>query len=316
MVAIAILDDYQDVALTLADWSRLKQSHRITVFCSPMHGEEELASALIGFDVLCVMRERTPISAALIRRLPNLRLVVTSGARNAAIDMDACAQRRIPVLGTESPGHATAELAFGLILALARHIPEELTGMRKGAWQTTVGFDLRGRTLGILGLGRLGAQVARIGAAFGMKLIAWSENLTAQHAYECGVERVDKDTLLQRSDVLTIHTRLSPRTRGIIGARELSMMKASALLINTSRGPIVDEAALLDALRSGRIAGAGIDVYGTEPLPADHPLRGEPRALLTPHLGYVTEQTYRIFYGGMVECIEGWLDGTLIREVK
>lgn len=315
MVAIAILDDYQNVALSLADWSRLKENHRITVFNEPLVGEEAIARALMGFDVICVMRERTAITHTLVDRLPNLRLVVTSGFRNAAIDMDALAQRRIPLLGTETPANSTAELTFALILALARHIPEESAAMRAGKWQSTVGIDLKGRTLGILGLGRLGTQVARVGRAFGMKLIAWSENLTAQRAYESGAERVDKDVLLQRSDILTIHTRLSSRTRGLIGARELAMMKPSALLVNTSRGPIVDEMALVEALRSGRIAGAGVDVFGQEPLPADHPLRAEPRALLTPHIGYVTEETYRAFYAGMVECIEGWLSGKQIRPV-
>lgn len=309
MVAIAVLDDYQNVAMRLADWSRIKQSHRVTVFNEPLVGEEEQARTLLGFDVICVMRERTPITASLIGRLPNLRLIVTSGQRNAAIDMHACSHRRILVLGTDSPAHATAELTFGLMLALARHIPKEARSMREGLWEPSVGIDLRGRTLGILGLGRLGAQVARIGQAFGMSLIAWSENLKAERAAELGAELVDKAGLLNRSDILTIHTRLSHRTRGLIGARELAMMKPTAFLINTSRGPIVDELALAEALGAGQIAGAGIDVFSEEPLPADHPLRTEQRALLTPHIGYLTEETYRVFYGGMVEAIENWLAG-------
>jgi phosphoglycerate dehydrogenase-like enzyme len=309
MAAIAILDDYPKVALQLADWSKLQQNHRLTVFHEPFPDESAAARALVDFDVVCLMRERTPFPRSLIERLPNLRLIVTAGHRNAAIDVAAASERNILVSGTDSPGHATAELAMGLILALARHLQLEAQAMRAGRWQTTLGQDLRGKTLGLLGLGRLGEQMARFGRAFGMKVIAWSENLTVERCEQCGAEKVAKDELFRRADFLSIHTRLSPRTRGLVGERELGLMKRTSYLVNTSRGPIVDEAALLSALRFGRIAGAALDVYDVEPLPADHPLRGEPKALLTPHLGYVTEETYRAFYGGMVAAIEAWLDG-------
>jgi phosphoglycerate dehydrogenase-like enzyme len=255
------------------------------------------------------MRERTPFPASLIERLSHLRLIVTSGSRNAAIDVAAAAERGVLVSGTDSPGHATAELTMGLMLSLARNIHIEAANMRAGRWQTTIGRDLRGKTLGLIGLGRLGGEVAKFGQAFGMNVIAWSENLTTQRCQEVGAEKVTKDELLRRADVVSIHTRLSDRTRGLIGARELGLMKPSAYLINTSRAPIVEEAALIAALNEGRIAGAALDVYDREPLPADHPLRSAPRLLLTPHLGYVTEETYRVFYAGMVEAIESWLAG-------
>lgn len=309
MVAIAILDDYQKVALELADWSALQENHRITVFHEPLADEEAAARALVGFDVVCLMRERTPFPAGLIERLPNLRLIVTSGRRNAAIDVAAARRQKVLVCGTDSPAHSTAELTMALMLALARHLHVEAANMRSGGWQTTLGRDLRGLTLGLIGLGRLGGQVARFGRAFGMKVIAWSENLTPQRCYEVGAEKVEKDDLFRRADAISIHTRLSDRTRGLVGARELGLMKPTAHLINTSRGPIVDEADLLSALREGRIAGAALDVYDREPLPADHPLRSAPRLLLTPHIGYVTEETYRVFYRGMVAAIEGWLGG-------
>jgi len=245
-----------------------------------------------------------------LEKLPNLKLLVTTGKRNASIDLEAAKARKVTVCGTGGAGRATAELAIGLMLGLARHLREEFNAMRPGgAWQTTLGFDLEGRTLGIIGLGNLGARVGKIGSAIGMKVIAWSENLTSEKAQERGAERVDKDELFKRSDVISIHSVLSPRTRSLVGARELGLMKPAALLINTSRGPIVDEKAMLAALKEKRIAGYGADTFEVEPLPADHPLRSEPRALLTPHLGYVTEETYRDFYRGMVAAIEAWLAG-------
>lgn len=310
MAAIAILDDYQNVALRMADWSRLQKDNRIVVFTERLPDVDAAARALADFEVIGIMRERTPFSRALFERLPKVRLLVTTGKRNASIDLEAAKACNVTVCSTGGAGRATAELAFALMLGLARHLREEFNAMRPGGgWQTTLGFDLEGRTLGILGLGNLGAKVGRIGSAFGMKIIAWSENLTDERATERGAERVDKDELFRRSDILTIHSVLSPRTRGIIGARELALMKPTALLINTSRGPIVDEAALLTALREKRIAGFGADTFDVEPLPGDHPLRAEPRALLTPHLGYVTEETYSDFYGGMVQAIEAWLAG-------
>ncbi len=310
MAAIAILDDYQNVALKMADWSRLQQGHRVVVLNQHLPDVEACARALADFEVIGVMRERTPFPRALIERLPKLKLLVTTGKRNASIDVAAANERGVTVCGTSGGAHPTAELAIGLMLGLARHLREEFHAMRAGGgWQSTVGFDLDGRTLGILGLGNLGGRVARIGAAFGMKLIAWSENLTPERAKAQGAEHVSKDELFRRADVISIHLVLSQRTRGLVGARELALMKPTAILINTSRGPIVDEAAMLAALREKRIAGYGADTFDVEPLPANHPLRSEPRALLTPHLGYVTEETYRKFYPGMVEAIEAWLAG-------
>jgi len=313
MVAIAVLDDYQNIALRMADWSRLQKAHRLVVFNERLNDVEGAARALADFDVVCLMRERMPVPRALFERLPKLRLLVTTGKRNASIDMAAAKDHNVTVCGTAGGyggGLSTAELAIALMLALARHLREEFHAMRPGGgWQTTLGFDLDGRTLGIIGLGNLGSKVARVGAAIGMKTIAWSENLTLERAQERGAERVDKDELFRRADVISIHTVLSPRTRGLVGTRELALMKPSAILINTSRGPIVEEAAVLAALREKRIAGYGADTFDVEPLPSNHPLRSEPRALLTPHLGYVTEETYRGFYGGTVAAIEGWLAG-------
>jgi len=310
MAAIAILDDYQNVALKMADWSRLQQGHRVVVLNQHLPDVEACARALADFEVIGVMRERTPFPRALIERLPKLKLLVTTGKRNASIDVAAANERGVTVCGTSGGAHPTAELAIGLMLGLARHLREEFHAMRAGGgWQSTVGFDLDGRTLGILGLGNLGGRVARIGAAFGMKLIAWSENLTPERAKAQGAEHVSKDELFRRADVISIHLVLSQRSRGLVGARELALMKPTAILINTSRGPIVEEAAMLAALREKRIAGYGADTFDVEPLPANHPLRSEPRALLTPHLGYVTEGTYRKFYPGMVEAIEAWLAG-------
>lgn len=309
MARIAVLDDYQGVALTMADWSGIQTAHEVVVFRTPFRDEAEAAAALAGFDIVGIMRERTPFRRSLFDKLPKLRLLVTTGKRNASVDMEAAKEKGVLVCYTGGTGHPTAELAFGLMLSLARHIPREAQNMRDGRWQTTVGFDLAGRTLGILGLGNLGGQVAKIGAAFGMKLIAWSENLTPERAAEHGARRVDKEGLFREADVITIHTVLSKRTRGLVGEADLRRMKPTALLINTSRGPIVEEAALLAALRGKWIAGYGGDVYDVEPLPADHPLRREPAALLTPHIGYVTEDTYKVFYGQMVAAIEAFLAG-------
>ncbi len=310
MAAIAILDDYQNVALKMADWSRLQQGNRVVVFNERLPDVEACARALADFEVIGIMRERTPFPRALFERLPKLKLLITTGARNASVDVAAAKDRGVTVCGTGGGGLSTAELAIALMLGLARHLREEFQTMRPGGgWQTTLGVALDGRTLGIIGLGNLGSRVARIGGALGMKLIAWSENLTPERAKERGAERVEKDELFRRADIVSIHSVLSPRTRGLVGARELALMKPTAFLINTSRGPIVDEAALLAALREKRIAGYGADTYDVEPMPADHPLRSEPRALLTPHLGYVTEETYRNFYGGMVKGIEAWLAG-------
>jgi phosphoglycerate dehydrogenase-like enzyme len=310
MAAIAILDDYQNVALRMADWSGLQKAHRVVAFNERLPDVDAAARALADFEVIGIMRERTPFSRALFEKLPKLKLLVTTGKRNASIDLEAAKARNVLVCNTGGAGRSTAELAIGLMIALARHLRQEFHTMRPGGdWQTTLGFDLEGRTLGIIGLGNLGAKVGKIGNAMGMKVIAWSESLTGERAREQGAERVEKDELFKRSDVVSIHSVLSPRTRGLVGARELGLMKPTALLINTSRGPIIDEAALLAALKDKRIAGFGGDTFDVEPLPDDHPLRSEPRALLTPHLGYVTEETYRGFYAGMVQAIEAWLAG-------
>ncbi len=309
MTKIAILDDYQQVALTLADWQQLPSSCEITVFSDHLPYGDALVARLEPFEVLCIMRERTPFPRALLNRLPHLKLLITSGARNAAIDLVAARELDIMVCGTQSPAYATPELAMGLILSLARGLPREIDSFRDGGWQLGVGRDLHGSTLGILGLGRLGSRVAELGKAFGMHVIAWSQNLTEQRAQEVGVRRVGKEELFSQSDFLTIHLKLGDRNRGLVDAQALAMMKPSGYLINTSRGPIIDETALLAALNTQQIAGAAVDVYDEEPLPPDHPLRRARNAVCTPHIGYVTEQTYRVFYTGMVDVIKSYLAG-------
>ncbi len=313
MSRIAVLDDYQGVALDMADWSRVSARADVVVFNDHLSGTEALAARLKGFDIVCAMRERTPFSRALLAELPDLKLLITTGPRNASIDVAAAREHGITVCHTASLATGTPELTWALILALARRIPLEFANMRGGRWQTTVGADLAGATLGILGLGRLGSRVARVAAAFGMPVVAWSRNLTDERARECGAVRVGKAELLARSDFVTIHMVSSERTRGLIGAEELARMKESAYLVNTSRGPIVREPDLIDALRRGVIAGAGLDVYDVEPLPADHPYRTLPNVVLTPHIGYVTGNSYRLFYGEIVENVEAWLAGSPIR---
>jgi D-3-phosphoglycerate dehydrogenase len=309
----AILDDYQNVALQMADWSQLGDTE-IKVFNESVGEGEKVIKTLKGFSILCLMRERTLFPRPVIEGLPELKLMVTSGMRNAAIDLEAAAARNIVVCGTDSPGNPTAELTFGLMLEFARKIGFENARLKAGArWQTTLGIELNGKTLGVIGLGKLGSRVAAIGKAFGMRVIAWSQNLTEAKCREAGAELATKDELLRQSDFVTVHLQLSPRTRGMIGAAEFALMKPSAFFINSSRGPIVEETALIAALRAGRIAGAGIDVYDVEPVPLDHPLRNLPNAVLTPHLGYVTAENYRRFYGQMVEDIRAWLDGKPVR---
>ncbi|MBN8198297.1 D-2-hydroxyacid dehydrogenase family protein [Thalassospira povalilytica] len=311
---IAILDDYQKLALQSADWSAVKAHGEITVFHDTITDKNALRDRLMPFDILCVMRERTPISGDLIRSLPNLKLIVTSGKRNAAIDVATAHECGITVCGTESPSTATPELAFALMLGLARNIVGENASMRSGGWQIGLGQDLAGSTLGIIGLGRLGAQIAKIAQAFDMHITAWSTNLTPERCQEVGVEyKPSKEALLRDADFVTIHQRLSDRTRGLIGSEEFRQMKKTAFLINTSRGPIVDDAALIDAVNQGEIAGAGIDVYDQEPLPAAHPLRKCDKLLLTPHLGYVTRHTWDVFYGQTVEAVLAWINGDPIR---
>lgn len=315
MARIAITDDYQNVAFSFADWARLRSAHEVVVFDKPLGSQDAAAEALAGFDVIAIMRERTAFPRALLDRLPSLKLLVTTGMRNASVDMAACKEKGITVCGTESGGHATAELAMAIILGLARNLHVELPNMREGRWQTTVGQDLRGKTLGLLGAGKLGGQLAVFAKAFGMNLVAWSQNLTDERAAEVGAKRVEKDDLFRQSDFISVHLVLSDRSRGLVGARELGLMKPSAFIVNTSRGPIIDGAALASALKEGRIAGAGLDVYDVEPLPAADALRSEPRALLTPHLGYVTAESYKIFFPQTVEAIEGWLAGKPVRVI-
>ena len=313
-IKVGILDDFQNVTGSFADWGRLPPQVSVTVFNQHFEGEE-LVARIAPFDVLVITRERTPFPRTLIERLPNLRLLVTTGWRNLGIDMAACRERGILVCGTEAGSSPTAELAWGLIIATARHIAAEDQALRAGRWQSTVGVSLQGKTLGILGLGRLGAQTARVGNAFGMRVIAWSQNLTAERAREAGAQRVDKDELFRTSDVLTIHLVLSDRTRGLVGAREIALMKKTAILVNTARAAIIDETALIAALQEGRLAGAGLDVYSKEPLPPDAPILKAPNTVLTPHLGYVTRETYEIYFQQALEDIEAWLKGTPIRVI-
>ena len=316
MTRVAILDDYQDVALSVADWKSLGPEVAVQAFHERLVGEDVLVKRLADFEVIVAMRERTHFPRSVLERLPKLKLLVTTGMRNVAIDAKAAAELGIVVSGTGMLTPPTAELTWGLILALARHIPEEAQHMRSGGWQTTVGVGLHGKILGVLGLGKLGSEVARVGRALQMEVIAWSQNLTAEHASSVGATRVEKDELFQRADFVTIHLILSKRTRGLVTARELALMKPGAYLINTSRGPIVEERALIDVLTNRKIAGAALDVYDEEPLPENHSLRRLDNVVLTPHLGYVTIENYRRAYGEAVEDIRAFLAGNPIRTIS
>ncbi len=316
MARVALLDDYQGVALGMADWKNLPAGTEVTVFKDHLSDESAVAKRLADFDIVMALRERTPFPRSLLERLPKLKLLITAGMRNASIDMKAAADRGVVICGTAGLPYPTAELAWGLILSLMRHIPAEDRATREGKWQTSLGLGLNGKTFGALGLGTLGSRAARVGKAFEMEVLAWSQNLTAERAKEVGATLVTRDELLARSDIVSIHLVLGDRTRGLIGARELGLMKRSAYLINTSRGPIVDEAALIRALGDGTIAGAGLDVFDEEPLPLDHPFRRLPNIAITPHLGYVTAETYRIFYGHALEDIKAYLDGSPVRVIK
>jgi phosphoglycerate dehydrogenase-like enzyme len=305
---IAILDDYQNVALESADWSVLRDRADIAVFRNHLAEPEALIERLLPFDVVCVMRERTPLLRNVIERLPNLKLIASTGSANASIDMAAAGDRGIAVAHTGYRSDPTIELTWALILASARNIVTESNSVRSGGWQQTVGTDLRGKTLGLLGLGRIGSQVARVGSAFGMNLVAWSQNLTSEVAQAAGATLVSKDQLFEQADVLTIHLVLSGRTRGLVGAAELGKMKPTARLINASRGPIVDEQALISALKNKQIAGAAVDVFDIEPLPASHQFRTLANVLATPHIGYVSDGLYKTFYEDVVSNIRKWLD--------
>ncbi|MGY2051746.1 D-2-hydroxyacid dehydrogenase family protein [Methylobacterium sp. JK268] len=314
-IRVAVLDDYQRAAAGLADWTGLGSDVAVDVFDAPVPAAEA-AARLAPYAVLCLMRERMPLDAALIAALPNLRLVVFTGGRTHSVDFAALARAGVTACHTRNGngGVATAELAFALMLASLRHLPAEFARMRAGLWQETIGEALDGRCLGLVGLGRIGARMARIGTAFGMRAIAWSPNLTPERAAAGGAAGVSRETLFREADVVSLHLVLAPVTRGIVGADEIGLMRPGAVLINTARGPLVDEAALVAALREGRIR-AGLDVFDREPLPADHPLRHLPNAVLTPHLGYVTADTYRIFYEDTVEAIAAWRRGAPIRVV-
>jgi phosphoglycerate dehydrogenase-like enzyme len=310
---LAVLDDYEGVALELADWESLGPEIDIDVYRNNITDENELAARLLPYDILVIMRERTRFPRSLIGRLENLKLLVTTGKRNLAIDLSACREKGIVVCGTASLKTAAAELAWGLILATLRRIPQHDRALREGRWVETIGSVLAGKTLGVLGLGKLGAQVARVGLAFGMSVIAWSQNLTPQRGEEVGVARVEKNEFFATADIITIHVVLSERTRGLVGAHEIEAMKPGACLINTSRGPVIEEKALIEALRSNRIAGAGLDVFDMEPLPPDHPFLTLSNTVVTPHIGYVTREGFRIYFQEACEDVSAWLSGRPIR---
>ena len=309
---IAVLDDWQENAHEFADWSRVTRKHQLDIYHDTISGSA-LIKRLREYDVICAMRERTLLSAEVLDQLPNLKAIITSGMRNAAIDLDACKERGIVVSGTASPGHATAELAMTLIGVLARQIVPSANAMANGGWQVATGRDLRGARLGILGLGRLGSQVAKLGQAYGMEVQAWSQNLTPERAAEEGVVYAEKQAFFASSDFISIHLKLSDRVIGLVGADELSLMQSDACIVNTSRAPIIDEAALIKALSTGKLGGAALDVYHLEPLATDDPLRQTPNLVLTPHIGYVTRQTMAVFYGETLESLEACLAGAPIR---
>jgi phosphoglycerate dehydrogenase-like enzyme len=313
LTRLAILDDYQGVALGMGPWGRLPPALRIEAFTDTLADEDALVARLAPFDAILAMRERTPFPAALLRRLPRLRLLMTTGEKNRSMDVAAAMAQGITVCGTPSIGAPTVDITWGLILSLLRDLPAQQASLRAGQWQTSVGVAAGGLTLGVVGLGKLGTRVAKVGQAFGMEVIAWSRNLTAEAAAAVGVRRVEKDVLFAEADVISLHMVLSDRSRGIVGAADIARMKPSALLINTSRGPLIDQAALVAALMERRIGGAGLDVFDEEPLPAHHPLLACPNTMLTPHLGYVSRQNYAAYFAGAVEAIEAFLADAPIR---
>jgi phosphoglycerate dehydrogenase-like enzyme len=316
MIRAAILDDYQNVAMKFADWSTIAKDVEIKVFDKPFASQDEAIKALQGFAIVAGMRERTPFPRKVIEALPDLKLLITTGAKNNSFDIKAAAERGVTVCGTGAVGSPTTGIAFGLMLELTRRIGFENARLKAGApWQVTIGQDLEGLTLGIVGLGKLGQRVASVAKAFGMKVIAWSQNLTPEKAKDAGAEYASKEDLFRNADIATIHLVLSDRSRALIGANELGLMKKSAYLINTSRGPIVEEKALIAALQSKAIAGAGLDVFDVEPLPLDHPYRKMDNVVITPHLGYVSEQNYRKYFPDIVADIRAWLDGKPVRVI-
>lgn len=315
MLRVAVLDDYQGVALSMTDWSPLDGRVTVDSFREHFYDEDSLVTALQPYEIVCAMRERTAFPKAVFDRLPNLKLLITTGMGNAAVDVRACYDAGVTFCGTGGGSTSTAELTWALILAAARHIVTEVNNVNGGGWMTTMGQDLQGRTLGLLGLGRLGGRVATIGKAFGMDVIAWSQNLTEERCAELGVRRVERDVLFREADYVSIHLVLSGRSRGLVTADDLRAMKPTAWLVNTSRGPIVDENALATACAEGWIAGAALDAYGSEPLLAGHPFRALPNVLATPHIGYVTEATYRTWFDHIVDDIAGYLEDAPVRVI-
>jgi D-3-phosphoglycerate dehydrogenase len=312
----AVLDDYQNVALSYADWSKVTGDVDVKVFNEPFKTTEEVHRSLQGFHIIAMMRERTPFLRPTIEALPDLKLLITTGAGNKSIDLAAAAERGITVCGTGTFGNPTTGIAFGLILELTRRIGFENARMKAGApWQVTIGYDIEGMTLGVIGLGKLGRRVSGVAKAFGMKVLAWSPNLTPEICKEAGVTYATKEDLLRNADFVTIHVQLGDRSRGLLGEKDLALMKPTAFLVNTSRGPIVDEKALIAALRDGRIGGAGLDVFDVEPLPVDHPFRKLDNVVLTPHLGYVSVQNYKVYYPDIVANIRAFLDGKPIKAI-
>ncbi|HVZ61646.1 MAG TPA: D-2-hydroxyacid dehydrogenase family protein [Terriglobales bacterium] len=312
-IKVAILDDYQNIALQMAEWSILKGKVEITVFSDHLSDPERIVERLTPFDVVCVMRERTPMTRAILERLPNLKLICSTGIRNVSIDLKAAQERGITVCSTGYTHHGAVEVTWALILGIVRNLPEEVSAMRTGKWQVSLGGDLAGKTLGIVGLGRIGSEVARIANAFKMNVIAWSPNLVSEKAASHGATLVTKEALFRESDIVTLHLILGARSRGVVGATELSWMKPGAYLINSSRGPLVDEEALISTLQRRAIAGAALDVYDSEPLPESHPFRSLKNVVATPHVGFVTRETYGIFFRDTVENISAWLSGNPVR---
>jgi D-3-phosphoglycerate dehydrogenase len=313
----AVLDDYQNVALKFADWGQIAADVEVTVFNMPMSGPDEVRRTLQDFHIVCMMRERTPFRRDTLTALPNLKLLITTGARNASIDLAAAAERGVTVCGTGAFGNPTTGITFGLILEQTRRIGYENARLKSGApWQVTLGPDIEGLTLGILGLGKLGQRVAAVAKTFGMNVIAWSTNLTPEKCKEAGVGYASKDELFRAADIVTIHMVLGDRSRGLVTAREFALMKPTAYIVNTSRGPIIDEKALIAALDERRIAGAGLDVFDVEPLPLDHPFRRMDNVVITPHLGYVSDQNYRRYFPDVVDDIRAFIAGTPVRVIK
>lgn len=313
---IAVLDDYQNVAFSMADWSGVEREAEVRVFHNHLGSIDQVVEAIRDFEVVSLMRERTPFPRELFERLPKLKLLLTSGHFNSAIDVAAARDHGVIVCGTDTIGRTTVEQTWALLMAAARNVALEDRAMREGGWQVSLGHTLEGKTLGLVGLGRLGQQVAEIARVFRMKLVAWSANLTAEHAAEHGARLVSKDELFAVSDFIGIHLRLSERTRGLIAASDLARMKPTAWIVNTARGEIVNQVDLIDALEKRQIGGAAMDVFETEPLPVDHPFRRLPNTVLSPHKGFVTEESYRVFYGQTVENIRAWMDGNPIRIIE